>query len=194
MSPGFPALEEALHSPHSEKIRPRNHTTEESTGTAETAIHSQHIHPTFEITSFWEATLESQTNPLQVIKYLNLTWCFDLISLFLASVKSTDERHVQRKEGELPLQCVQTVHGHQDRQDCRVILFSLSVRSNIWYMIWYKGLWRQQMSIRLDVCMLQFWSFWQFFCIWFIWFCFFKCGIRFFPDCKKKNGGSTFSN
>lgn len=52
-------------------------------------------------------TLEWRTDKLQEIT-------FDLISLFLASVKSTNKRHVQRKEGKLPLQCVQTIRRHQD--------------------------------------------------------------------------------
>lgn len=52
-------------------------------------------------------TLEWWTNKLQEINS-------DLISLFLASVKSTNQRHVQRKEGKLPLQCVQTIRRHQD--------------------------------------------------------------------------------
>lgn len=50
-------------------------------------------------------TLEWWTNQLQEMT-------FDLISLFLASVKSTNQCHVQRKEGKLPLQCVQTICRH----------------------------------------------------------------------------------
>lgn len=34
--------------------------------------------------------------------------------LVLAPVESTYELHVQRKEGELPVQRVQTFYGHQD--------------------------------------------------------------------------------